>query len=89
MPATKADRLTRQLMWNLQQTKGQNAMANQAQPLTEFIRTAIRERGPVTFRWFMEQALYPAHGFYSSCGAGLGDAAITSRTSAWVRCSGG
>ena len=42
-------------------------MADEAQTLTEFIRTAIRERGPVTFRWFMEQALYhPAHGFYSS-----------------------
>jgi SAM-dependent MidA family methyltransferase len=35
--------------------------------LLDFIREAIRERGPVTFRWFMEQALYhPEHGFYSS-----------------------
>lgn len=35
--------------------------------LTAFIRATIRERGPVTFRWFMEQALYhPAHGYYSS-----------------------
>ncbi len=42
-------------------------MADQAQMLTEFIRSAIRESGPVTFRWFMQQALYhPACGFYSS-----------------------
>jgi len=36
-------------------------------PLAKFIRHTIRECGPVTFRWFMEQALYhPTHGFYSS-----------------------
>ena len=41
-------------------TNDQNALAT-------FIRDAIRTRGPVTFRWFMEQALYhPEHGFYSS-----------------------
>lgn len=35
--------------------------------LTEFIRDTIRRRGPVTFEWFMEQALYrPALGYYSS-----------------------
>ena len=35
--------------------------------LIDLIREAIWERGPVTFRWFMEQALYhPEHGFYSS-----------------------
>jgi len=33
----------------------------------EFIRAAIRARGPVSFAWFMEQALYhPGHGYYSS-----------------------
>ena len=32
-----------------------------------FIREAIESRGPVSFAWFMEQALYhPAHGYYSS-----------------------
>jgi SAM-dependent MidA family methyltransferase len=31
------------------------------------IRDEIEARGPVTFAWFMEQALYhPAHGYYSS-----------------------
>lgn len=35
--------------------------------LIDFIRDAIRQRGAVTFRWFMEQVLYhPAHGYYSS-----------------------
>lgn len=35
--------------------------------LAEIIRDAIRRRGPVTFDWFMEQALYhPALGYYSS-----------------------
>jgi SAM-dependent MidA family methyltransferase len=37
------------------------------QGLTDFIRTAIAERGPVSFAWFMEQALYhPEFGYYSS-----------------------
>jgi SAM-dependent MidA family methyltransferase len=37
------------------------------QALTEFIRETIRRRGPVTFAWFMEQALYhPESGYYSS-----------------------
>jgi SAM-dependent MidA family methyltransferase len=43
--------------------------------LVNFIRDAIQARGPVPFRWFMEQALYhPTHGFYSSgrCGIGRG-----------------
>jgi len=47
------------------------------QALTEFIRQTIRERGPVSFAWFMEQALYhPEFGYYSSgrCAIGrLGD----------------
>ena len=35
--------------------------------LIDLIRDAIRDRGRVSFRWFMEQALYhPEHGFYSS-----------------------
>jgi SAM-dependent MidA family methyltransferase len=35
--------------------------------LAEIIRDAIRRRGPVTFDWFTEQALYhPALGYYSS-----------------------
>ena len=42
-------------------------MANDKADLASFIHDTIRERGPVTFRWFMEQALYhPDHGFYSS-----------------------
>jgi len=43
--------------------------------LAEFIREAIRRRGPVTFAWFMEQALYhPELGYYSSgrCAIGRG-----------------
>jgi hypothetical protein len=35
--------------------------------LVRHIRDEIEARGPVTFAWFMEQALYhPAHGYYSS-----------------------
>lgn len=42
-------------------------IAQQETALGDFIRARIREQGPVTFRWFMEQALYhPEHGFYSS-----------------------
>ena len=41
--------------------------ANEESALVSFIHATIRERGPVSFRWFMEQALYhPEHGFYSS-----------------------
>lgn len=37
------------------------------QALTDLIRRAIRKSGPVTFAWFMEQALYhPEFGYYSS-----------------------
>jgi SAM-dependent MidA family methyltransferase len=37
------------------------------QALTDFIRREIRRTGPVTFAWFMEQALYhPELGYYSS-----------------------
>ena len=36
-------------------------------PLIEFIRSEVRKRGPVSFAWFMQQALYhPEHGYYSS-----------------------
>jgi SAM-dependent MidA family methyltransferase len=35
--------------------------------LIEFIRSEVRKRGPVSFAWFMQQALYhPEHGYYSS-----------------------
>ena len=41
--------------------------------LVEFIRAEIDRNGPVTFGWFMEQALYhPAHGYYSSGRAKIG-----------------
>lgn len=41
--------------------------------LIEFIRDAIRRRGPVTFAWFMEQALYhPELGYYSSGRCAIG-----------------
>ena len=41
--------------------------------LIDLIRAEIRRRGPVTFSWFMEQALYhPEHGYYSSGRAALG-----------------
>lgn len=41
--------------------------------LAEFIRDAIRRRGPVTFAWFMEQALYhPELGYYSSGRCAIG-----------------
>jgi SAM-dependent MidA family methyltransferase len=36
-------------------------------PLIESIRETIRARGPQSFAWFMQQALYhPEHGYYSS-----------------------
>jgi SAM-dependent MidA family methyltransferase len=35
--------------------------------LIELIRAEIQKRGPVSFAWFMQQALYhPEHGYYSS-----------------------
>jgi len=35
--------------------------------LVDYVRETIRQRGPVTFEWFMEQALYhPELGYYSS-----------------------
>jgi SAM-dependent MidA family methyltransferase len=41
--------------------------------LTELIRAEIEARGPVSFAWFMEQALYhPTHGYYSSGRASIG-----------------
>jgi len=37
------------------------------QGLTGFIRKEIAERGPVSFAWFMEQALYhPEFGYYGT-----------------------
>jgi SAM-dependent MidA family methyltransferase len=42
-------------------------------PLAEFIISEIELSGPVSFAWFMEQALYhPKHGYYSSGKARLG-----------------
>jgi SAM-dependent MidA family methyltransferase len=41
--------------------------------LVDFIRETIRQRGPVTFDWFMEQALYhPEFGYYSSGKCAIG-----------------
>ena len=41
--------------------------------LIEVIRSAIRNRGPQPFAWFMEQALYhPEHGYYSSGRCAIG-----------------
>ena len=41
--------------------------------LAEFIRAQIRRDGPVTFAWFMEQALFhPTLGYYSSGRAEIG-----------------
>jgi len=41
--------------------------------LVQFIRDTIRARGPQTFAWFMEQALYhPEQGYYSSDLAEIG-----------------
>ena len=43
--------------------------------LIELIRESIRARGPVSFAWFMEQALYhPEHGYYSSGRCAIGRA---------------
>ncbi len=43
------------------------------QELVELIRSKIQAAGPVSFAWFMEQALYhPEHGYYSSGRAQLG-----------------
>jgi SAM-dependent MidA family methyltransferase len=43
------------------------------QPLIEIIRAKIASYGPVSFAWFMEQALYhPEHGYYTSGRAKLG-----------------
>lgn len=39
----------------------------------DIIRAEIRRRGPVSFSWFMQQALYhPEHGYYSSGRAAIG-----------------
>src|SRR4051812_18412738 len=41
--------------------------------LCQFIRAKIETSGPVSFAWFMEQALYhPEHGYYSSGRAAIG-----------------
>jgi SAM-dependent MidA family methyltransferase len=41
--------------------------------LINFIRSEIEKRGPVSFAWFMEQALYHReHGYYSSGRCGIG-----------------
>jgi len=41
--------------------------------LVQFIRETIRARGPESFAWFMQQALYrPEHGYYSSGRCAIG-----------------
>jgi SAM-dependent MidA family methyltransferase len=41
--------------------------------LIRFIRAEIEKRGPVSFAWFMQQALYhPEHGYYSSGRCAIG-----------------
>jgi SAM-dependent MidA family methyltransferase len=41
--------------------------------LVQFIRDTIKTRGPQSFAWFMQQALYhPEHGYYSSGRAAIG-----------------
>jgi SAM-dependent MidA family methyltransferase len=41
--------------------------------LIKLIRAEIEKRGPVSFAWFMEQALYhPEHGYYSSGQCAIG-----------------
>lgn len=41
--------------------------------MIEFIRDEIRKRGPQSFAWFMQQALYhPEHGYYSSARCVIG-----------------
>jgi SAM-dependent MidA family methyltransferase len=41
--------------------------------LVQFISDTIRARGPQSFAWFMQQALYhPEHGYYSSGRASIG-----------------
>jgi len=43
--------------------------------LSEFIRNEIRDHGPQSFAWFMQQALYhPEHGYYSSGRSAIGRA---------------
>src|SRR3954469_11427111 len=41
--------------------------------LAQFIRDTLRRKGPFTFEWFMDQALYhPTHGYYSSGRCSIG-----------------
>lgn len=41
--------------------------------LVDYVRETIRQRGPVTFEWFMQQALYhPEFGYYSSGRCAIG-----------------
>jgi SAM-dependent MidA family methyltransferase len=43
--------------------------------LVEFIRQTIRVKGPQSFAWFMQQALYhPEHGYYASGACAIGRA---------------
>ena len=47
------------------------SIANHA--LVDFLRAEIKARGPTSFAWFMQQALYhPEHGYYSSGRAAIG-----------------
>ena len=50
-----------------------DASAGGEPALVAFLRRTIERDGPVTFAWFMEQALYhPEHGYYSSGRAKIG-----------------
>jgi SAM-dependent MidA family methyltransferase len=41
--------------------------------LIKFIRDEVKNRGPISFAWFMQQALYhPEHGYYSSGHSAIG-----------------
>ena len=52
--------------WTLRTQTGNRA-------LVELIRNEIQNRGPQSFAWFMEQALYhPEHGYYSSGQCAIG-----------------
>jgi SAM-dependent MidA family methyltransferase len=48
-------------------------MATGNPALIDFIRAEIKKRGPQSFAWFMQQALYhPEHGYYSSGRCAIG-----------------
>ena len=51
--------------------------------LIAYMRQQISNHGPVTFKWFMQQALYhPDFGYYGGGGRASGGGAITTPASA-------